>query len=152
VRRIKTFALFESGSEPASAYTAAQIMDVFEPYVTFPELYRRNFMTWHYITQGWNNYQGYRDYVKPGTPLSKDEFERYNQEWYGSENRGGNHLFNQLLGWILRAQIEKLNLYDQDLSSIELTGKTGRPLFICEILYSLLHPEKFRGPGWIGVK
>jgi hypothetical protein len=152
VKRIKTFALFESGPTPASAYTATQIRDVFEPYVTFPELYKENFLTWHFITQGWNNYYSYIDYVKPKTPLSREEFERYHNAWSVAENTGGNHLFNQLLGCILRAQIEKLNMWNQDFSPLELKGKTQRPLVICEILYGLLHPERFEGPGWATVK
>lgn len=146
--------MFESGSIPASAYVAGQMRDVFEPYVTFPKLYTRNFMTWHYITQGWNNYQSYCDYVKPDTPLSKDEFEKYHAEWFGVYNTGGNHLFNRILGWIIRAQFEKTSSYlkEQDFSPLELKGKTQRPLVICQILYDLLHPERFTGPEWVRVK
>ena len=153
VKRIKTFALFEAAVNYSNvaSHTALEIKDIFEPYVSFPELYRDNFMTWHFITQGWNNYDSYVDYVKPDQPLSPDEFEVYRKAWWSSPLFvGGNHLFNQLLGCILRAQIVKLesNQWDfHDWDTEKMTREFKRPRTICEILYALLHGS-FKGPEW----
>lgn len=130
---------------------AAELVDLFEPYVAFPELYKNNFMTWHYITQGWSNYPGYVDYVKPATPLTMEEFEGYRTKWWSTPLfTSSTHLFNQLLGWILRGQITKLesNQWDLDDWNPEKMSNTFKqPLEICKILHALLHGSS-TGAGW----
>ena len=156
MKRIKTFALWESRSEP-SIYNEEEIgyiQKALEPYVEFPELHRKNFLAWKYLMSG-NSYHIYLTFTKDKNPLPESEYAEYLAKWKAEDIRYPSIPPK----WEFSAFVGSM-IAGKDLKTLETWGVSvlarslkimqeiwKKPEFPCSVIYYAVN-QNFPGPDW----
>ncbi len=159
MKRIKTFALWESGSE-SSIYNEEEIGDIqkaLEPYVEFPELHRKNFLAWKYVVSG-NSYNGYLTLSHDKNPLPQSEYAEYLAKWKAEDIRypaiPPKWEFSSFVGSITAGRdlktMETWELSVRYMSMERMQKIWEKPEFPCSVIYYAIS-RNFPGPSWVKI-
>jgi hypothetical protein len=159
VKRIKTFALWESESGP-SIYDEGeieQIQKALEPYVEFPELHRKNFLAWKYVVSG-NSYNSYLTLSNDKNPLPLSEYAEYLAKWKAEDIRypaiPPKWEFSSFVGGITAGRdLKTLVTWEfpvKHLSIERMQEIWKKPKFPCSIIYHAIN-YNYQGPNWVKI-